>query len=485
MRMAFVFPPFSYKLHEENLRVVQKFFGLFPPLSMCWAAGIAKQAGHEPAIIDARTIGLSKRDTLARLKEFKPDILGYMMTTYMFRETLGWIEHAKSALNVPVVIGGYNLRVYPKESVQSEAVDYGVVNSALVTLPELLKQLEGPRDFSSVPGLVYKIKGKPIVNPPPSTPEQFHKYPMPMREGLPHEIYEEFPTEQKNFTVMVTSKGCPRHCLFCEAGGTSYDPRDPEQVVDEIEDCYNRFGIREIDIFDYEFPLHRKRIASICQLIIDRKLRITWACRSRIDSVDEDLIRLMVKAGCNRIYFGIESGVQSILDEVNKGITLRQIEEVIHMVKYYGIRPLGFFLVGAPGETRETFFETFEFAKKLKLDYVQFSKCTAKPLTGLWKKMVEDAGYDYWREYILGNVAESALPRPWTMLSNAEIDSITRWAYIRYHARPSFLLSHIRKIRSFGEFKRKFMGFIDMCFKQESVSEQWTKKNQPFDIYRP
>ena len=88
MRLGLVFNPFSYKLHEENLRVVQRFFGLFPPLSLAWVAGIAEQAGHQATIVDARTLRLSKEEALARLREFQPDIVGVMMTTYMYRETL-------------------------------------------------------------------------------------------------------------------------------------------------------------------------------------------------------------------------------------------------------------------------------------------------------------------------------------------------------------------------------------------------------------
>ena len=120
MRLALVFNPFSYKLHEENLRVVQRFFGLFPPLSLCWVSGIAKQAGHESIIVDARTQDLSMEQTLAQLRQFKPDIIGFMMTTYMFRETLQWVHYLKKHLNVPVVVGGYNLRVYPMESITDD-----------------------------------------------------------------------------------------------------------------------------------------------------------------------------------------------------------------------------------------------------------------------------------------------------------------------------------------------------------------------------
>jgi radical SAM superfamily enzyme YgiQ (UPF0313 family) len=270
---------------------------------------------------------------------------------------------------------------------------------------------------------------------------------------------------------MVTSKGCPMGCLFCEAGRTPYNPRSSEIVLKEIEECYHKFGIREIDIFDYEFLIDRKRAMEIMKGLQRLKLDLIWACRARIDSVDEDLLREMKSAGCNRIYFGIESGVQEILDRVNKGITLDQIRETIRYTKKMGIRALGFFLIGSPGETRETVKETLKFAKELDLDYVQFSKTTAKPLTPLWRQLVKETGKDYWRDYILGLTEEKVLPRPWTELSNDEIDRLTKMAYISYHRRPSFLLRSTLKVRSFEEFKRKFLAFIEMLFHQEDLSQ--------------
>ena len=469
MRLALVFNPFKYKLHEENLRIVQKYFGLFPPLSLAWTAAIAEKAGHTACIIDARTQRLSPEETLSRLKEFRPDLLGFMMTTYMFRETLEWIRYLKTRLKVPVVVGGYNLRVYPRESLAPPEIDFGVVEQAYHTIPALLSELEGARRFSRVPGLVYKEKGEALVTPHPQK-IVFDDFPFPARHLLPNHLYAEFPTERKNFTVMVTSLGCPMRCAFCEAGRTDYNPRSPLKVVDEMQECYEKFGVREIDIFDYEFPMIRDRALAICREIRSRKLDITWACRSRVDTVDPELLQEMSRAGCRRIYYGLESGVQEMLDRMNKGITLSRVEKTIAATKELGIKPLGFFLVGCPGETKKTVKRTVKFARRLDLDYVQFSKLTAKPLTGMWKKMVEETGYDYWKEYILGNTEEKVLPRPWTELSNEEIDRLARWAYISYHSRPRFLLRSVLRVKSWDEFRRKFRAYFDMLLKQEKIS---------------
>ncbi len=430
-------------------------------------------------IIDARTLRLSKDQVVKMLKKDRPDMIGFMMTTYMYRETLEWIKYIKKEMpKLKVIIGGYNLRVYPIESVMDETIDYGCFNSAYETVPGLLETIENNRDPGDVPGLIYKRNGKVIQTDYPHEPD-FNLYPNPARHLLPNELYAEFPTERKNFTVMVTSKGCPMGCKFCEAGGTKYNPRSIQTVVDEIEECYNRYGIREIDIFDYEFLINKKRAMGICEEIERRKLDILWACRARIDSVNDELLGAMKRAGCGRIYFGIESGLQEMLDRVNKRITLEKVRESIKMTKKHGIRTLGFFMTGLPDETRESLKATVKFARRLDLDYVQFSKATAKPLTTLWRDLVASTGHDYWREYILGNQEEAVLPRPWTELTNDEIDYLTKDAYVKYHSRPFFLLKHVLQLRSFDEFKRKFRGWLEMKFSQEDVS----KADHKFEAY--
>ena len=488
MRLALVFNPFSYKLHEENLRIVQKYFGLFPPLSLCWVAAIAKRAGHDVLLVDARTLRLSKPDVADILKKFKPDAMGFMMTTYMFRETLGWAEYLKRRFPVPVIVGGYNLFIYPKESVMPDVVDFGCADHALYTVPELLAALErGDKDFSKIPGLVYKVDGEVRLNPP--VPVNFNDFPFPDRSQLPNELYAEFPTARKNFTVMVTSLGCPKGCVFCEVSRTRYNARSAELVVAEMRECYERYDIREIDIFDYEFCFLNDRVREICDGILSAGLDIRWACRARVDTVDYELLKVMKRAGCDRIYFGIEADDQRTLDELNKGVSVEQAVETVKNCRRLGIKALGFFLIGVPGETRERVIRRVRFARRLKLDYAQFSKLTAKPGTGLWKELVERTGRDYWRDYILGLTEERELERPWTGVDNAKIDEWTKMAYLRFYLWPPFLVRSVFRVRMLSEFVRKALALFDMIFSQERRSRpdpnfRAYSENPPFKIKR-
>jgi radical SAM superfamily enzyme YgiQ (UPF0313 family) len=477
MKVALIFNPFKYKVHEENLKIVQRYFGLFPPLSLCWVASIIRQAGHDVIIIDARTLRLTMEEVAKQLKKYKPDIIGVMMTTYMFPDTLSWLRYLKeelyqSGIKVKVLIGGYNLRVYPKESVSHPEVDFGCLEHAYYTVPALLNELEsGRNDLFSVPGLVWKKNGEIIVNPHPQK-IVFDDFPNPARDLLPNELYAEFPTQRKNFTVMVTSLGCPYRCKFCEAGGYMYNPRSPKTVVNEMKECVEKYDIHEIDIFDYEFTAIRSRVMEICKLIKENNLDITWACRSRVDTVDEELLKEMYSAGCRRIYWGIERATQEDLDSLNKRITIEQIIETIRISKRIGIQNLGFFLIGVPNETKQTVRQLVEFAKKLDLDYVQFSKLLAKPLTPIWKELVSTTGKDYWRDWVLGKEVDKELPRPWLKyIKNEDVDKLAKWAYIKYHSRLGFLLRHTFKCKSLSEFLRKFFAYIEMVLFQEWVAK--------------
>ena len=211
MKVALIFNPFAYKLHEENLRIVQRYFGLFPPLSLGWVAAIAERAGHEVEIIDARTLQLPPAQVLAHLKKWKPDVLGFMMTTYMFRETLDWIRYLRGGLDgkAKVMVGGYNLRVYPIESVTAPEIDFGCFNSAYETVPRLLEELEGGQRFDDVPGLIWRRDGQWQRNP--AAWASLDDLPPMSRRWVDNRRY----FREGGQAGIETKRGCPRHCTYC------------------------------------------------------------------------------------------------------------------------------------------------------------------------------------------------------------------------------------------------------------------------------
>lgn len=455
MRIAFIFAPFDHKKFEEDIDIVSREFSQPPPLGLLYAASISEKYGHQCIVIDANANPrLTKNEVLDQVKDFKPHMLGFLLTPYMFRQTLTWIRFLKQNTNLPVVVGNALLDLYPEEVLSYPEIDYGIIGPATKSLPELIYRIETKRNIDDIEGIAFKKDGKVFVNFPTTMVEDFSILPFPSRHLIDNSKYHTIVSKRKNFTIMMASKGCPSKCGFCYVKNIPYTCRKAEAVVDEMEQCYKRFNIREVEFFDPTFTLNRRRVIEICREIRRRNLDIIWACRSRVDTVDEQLLDEMKQGGCHRIYYGIESGCEKLAKDTNKGITLHQVKKVINFTKQKGILTLGFFLIGIPGETRETARKTIDYALSLNLDYAQFHKTIAKPGTILYEQVKKVTGRDYWRDYILGKAEEERLPSPWTVLSEREIEELTIEAYHRFYFRPRRLVKIITDIKSMNEFSR-------------------------------
>jgi len=231
-----------------------------------------------------------------------------------------------------------------------------------------------------------------------------------------------------------------------------------------MEDCYNNYKIREIDFFDPEFTINKKHVISICKEIRRRGINIAWSCRSRVDTVDNEILMEMSKAGCYRIYYGIESGVPSILKTLKKGTNLEIIRKSIALTKKNNIMAFGYFMIGCPGETKDTIKKTVRFAKELNLDYAQFSKVSTLPETELYELLKPQLGYDYWQKFILDEKNRIILPRYRCSLSEEEIEEEVRKAYMQFYFRPVQLIKKISRTKSFDEIRRDFKAAFSMVF---------------------
>ncbi|MFB0563019.1 MAG: glycosyltransferase [Candidatus Lokiarchaeia archaeon] len=428
-------------------------FCIAPPLILAYVAAILERQGHKVMLLDARVLNLSREEALKRIKLFRPDILGFRAETYHFHDALNWVRYLKGNLGIPVITGGLNLSMYPRETLSHREIDYGIIGEAIESLPKLMAAIEYGDSLSKIDGVIYREGQKLIINPPTEQYADFDSYPFPARHLLPNEKYYSFISQRKNFTVMVTAMGCPFRCTFCAISHV-YRPRSVKRVADEIETCYRDFKIREIDFFDAVLFISKRRVLELFHEIKKRKLDIEWSCRSRVDVVDKEILREAASAGCRQIYYGIESKDPHILHGIKKEIEPEQVEQAIKWSKRYGIKTMGFFMVGNQGETKESVRRTIEFAKSLGLDFIQVCRTIAKPGTDLDKIMIEKTGKDYWRDYILGEKIETRLPTPWSGLSEAEVEALTKEFYLKFYFRPKIIGKRIFQLKSITELIR-------------------------------
>jgi radical SAM superfamily enzyme YgiQ (UPF0313 family) len=472
MKIALVHCPFDHREFSENLRVVDEEFCLAPPIVLAYVAAILEKAGHQVIIVEANALKLTKEKALALIKDFSPDIIGFRADTYWFHRVVEWATYFKQRMNVTTVVGGINISLYPQASLSYLCFDYGIAGEANESLPELLRSLEKGQGAERIKGLVYRVGNEVISNPPSERSINFDDYPFPSRHLLPNHLYSSFTSQRKNYTIILTSTGCPYECSFCAISKQPHRHRSPYNVVDEIEQCYKNFGVREVDFFSPSFFTHKRLAVEMCDEMLRRNIQIEWSCRSRVDHVDKECLEKAYLAGCRRIYYGIESSSSVVLGEIQKGIDIEQIKEAISLTRKSRISTLGFFMVGNPGDTRENILASIQFAKALQLDYVQVCRTIAKPKTRLDECVIEQTGKDYWQSYTLDQAAGINLPTPWTTLSKKELEGYIKKFYREFYFRPSYIFNRLLKARSMEELFRYVRVLIKWVLVNEINSKQ-------------
>lgn len=453
LKVALVYPPYGPVRNEPGIKTVKENYGIFPSLSLLYVAGILEQAGCDVIFIDAHAEDLGLDETVARLQAFGPDYVGYTLTTYLFFQSMDWIKAIKEKVDVPVIGGGVHMSIYPRETLSYPEIDYAVTHEAEIALPELLEALVKKRNLAEVRGIAFKQPDGTVVVTPKQKDCDVDESPFPARHLLDNSIYYSFISQHKNFTCFITSRGCPYKCIFCEQGSKPFRARSPKNVVDELELCYKEHGIRELDFFDSSFTIRKDRVIEICDEINRRKLPLVWAARTRVDCITDDVLKAMRSAGCNRIYYGIESANREILQTLKKSTSIEMYKDVVARTKAHDINTFGYFMVGNPHETEATIRQTIRLALDLDLDYAQFSKVTPMPATEMYTLLLKETGRDYWREHIL-NRSDEDIPRPLCDMSDAEIQRWARLAYLRFYYRPKAIGRALSRVKSKDELKR-------------------------------
>ena len=192
--------------------------------------------------------------------------------------------------------------------------------------------------LKKVRGLVFKDGGEVINTGAPPLVDDLDSLPFPARDLTPYMKYYSLIAKTQPVTTMITSRGCPYRCLFCDRPhlGKRFRPRTAMNVVDEMEQCVG-MGIREFLIYDDTFTVNRKRVLDICSEIKRRGLGIGWDVRARVDTITPDMLAAMKDAGCDRIHYGVESGSPEIIETLRKGITIEQVRRVFRQTKDAGI----------------------------------------------------------------------------------------------------------------------------------------------------
>jgi len=423
--------------------------GIVPPLGLLYIAAVLEQAGYTVQLIDAVALDIYAGQLRTILMQEAPDIVGI---TSMISNVHGAIEAARIAkeCGARVVMGGPLLTVYPEEIVGYDCVDYGIIGEGEYSMLALTRAIEQNQPLEGIPGLVLKENGR-IHAYGEAFIDDLNHLPVPARHLISTHHYSTIITDTPAAT-MIATRGCPFQCGFCMKGpqDKKHRTRNPKNVVDEMEFIMQHHGVKEILFYDDTITLDRENMVLICEEIIRRRLPVRWESPTRVDCVDTELLRLMHRAGCKRLRYGVESGNGDILKSMHKSIDLTRVHDVFTWTKKTGIETFAYFIIGYFHETAQTIKETIAYARALNPDLAMFTVATPYPKTHLFE-LAKTAGLiddNYWRDFVLGKRSDR-LPY---LVPHADI--WVRRAYRSFYFRPRFVAKRLLEIHSFSDIRR-------------------------------
>ena len=389
MRVCLINPP----------RIQPKAWGkpnVVPPILLASVAAVLEKR-HVASIIDAPTegwmnveeldatkyrAGLSAQTIAERVGKWGADVVVIEIPFSGWSKTAFEVVHAIKAINgkIVVVLMGQHPSARPEACLSDLDVDFVVIGEPEMTVLELVNALEdGQRDFGGVDGLGFRKGGRPALTGQRAIIEDMDSLPFPARHLLPMGLYNEVVKENplrgevsKPWTIVTTSRGCPYSCVFCTSflvWGRTWRARSAKNVVDELESVVKTYGVKQVDFYDENMTLDKKRVADICDLIVERGLHIEWFTPNgvRADTLDEPLLRKMKRSGCKKIRVAPESGVQRIVNDViGKNLDLKAVERAVVLCKKVGVKVGCFFVLGLIGETKADIEATIKFAYRLR-----------------------------------------------------------------------------------------------------------------------
>jgi anaerobic magnesium-protoporphyrin IX monomethyl ester cyclase len=356
----------------------------FPPLGISYIAAALQQAGYAVHVIDCTF--MDRKDALQKAQDTKADVIGVYCMVTMLDECNWFAEQLRPHCRL-LVTGGPLPTCDPKPFL--EHFDVVVRGEAEQTMLELLRAYEDASDWNAVAGIVYKKEADLTFTPERKFAKDLDRIFFPARELLPNESYIRFGRKKYGYsiTTVMSTRGCPFRCEFCSnvVFGDSYRERSPENVVDEIE-AILAIGYDRISFTDDVFTMKKERVVKVCHEIQRRGLNFKWECLGRVDALDVPTALAMKEAGCTRIYFGIESGNEEMLDLMNKRITTDQARRAVQDARQAGIEVGAFFILCYPGDTDDTVLETLHFTTTLPVDYLGLSMPYPLPGTELYQR---------------------------------------------------------------------------------------------------
>lgn len=467
MRVAFLNPMFgrdftkSARWFARSRGRVQRH-----PDYFCTAAAVVESSGHEIFFLDAQAKNMPTKDVLPKLELFRPDMVVYQTSTPSIFSDIESAARCKDAINCINVFIGPHVTAEPEDTLKQAggAVDALATGEYDYTLRDLANGVS----LEDCLGVAWMNGNAFARNPDRPYIQNLDELPFPAWRHIDIRDYHDF-GKLYPFLTLISGRGCRARCTFCQLpqvmNGHQYRMRSVENVVDEIEHDLKLFpNLKEIMFEDDTLTIKssQDRLAALCEELIRRNLGISWSANARADVKDLEVFKLMKRSGCRWLCVGFEFGDQQILNNVKKGLTIKQMYQFAENASKAGIRIHGCFMFGGPEETPETARKTIQLALDLPIDTAQFTAIVAYPGTKYYQ-WAKQNGYliqsnNNWRDWVDEHYEQRAtqsLPG----LSAQQVDALTDEGLRKFYLRPSQMWRMCRSIHSWPDLMAKLHGF--------------------------
>lgn len=378
-----------------------------PSLGLLHLAAEIREHGYRPSIIESDVFNMTADDVADRVIAEAPAYIGITLFTVGVWSAAKIARRVKAeAPGTTIIVGGPHISSMAGETMaRFREFDIAVVGEGEEPFLQLLNTLESGGDLKSVPSLVYMDGDELQITPKLPINRELDHLPNPAWDLLP-DFPHAYPPAIYDFprhpvATIAASRGCPFHCKFCDTStfGAQVRAYSPERIFEILEHLQSTYGVRHVLFVDDLFLASRRRTTRLCELILENRLKMTWSCAARTDTVKPDLLALMKKAGCWEISFGLESGSNEQLKRMDKLADIEKSERAIQWAAEAGIRTKGLFMLGYPGETEETIQATKDFIRRIPMTIMNLTKFTPYPGSPIYRELYgTNIRDDHWRK---------------------------------------------------------------------------------------
>lgn len=453
-----------------------------PPLGVACLAAYVRREGYSPVIIDLNVDNYSDNDLSAFVRQYNPLVVGISFMTNQYGECLRLARLIKPFLkSAYIVVGGPHVSALPKEILEEcPAIDFSVIGEGEITFAELLKMIESDeKHFHRINGIAFRDNGAIAQTNPRGLIEDVDSLPFPALDLIKVEKYSVFSIEEGNTFALLSSRGCPSQCTFCDSHtifGRQFRARSAQNMFSEIEFLHQKYGMTKFDFVDDMITLKKDRILELCQLIKKSGIPFKWMANARVNTLSEEMLRAMKESGCMRIDVGVESGDPNVRKIAKKGTTNEQIINVHKWAKAIGVQIGAFVMVGNLGETMESVKMTAGLLKDIGEDVMIAIACPF-PGTEVYR-IAKEKGYlrvTDWSRYVASPTYLTDYEPVMVTDKMDQKEILNAYYYLhsffvkkKFHARygkyffmnPRFMRDWLFKSTDQGGLLRKFSMFI-------------------------